>query len=60
MVVTTNELLESNECGIEPRILSRLKDGIRAGSEGLVHVLRLSAADYRPGNRMLAKKAAAA
>lgn len=58
MVVTTNYNLDDENCGIDPRILSRLRDGSKAGIEGLVHILRMPVADYRPMNRAFATKAA--
>jgi DNA replication protein DnaC len=58
MVITTNANLDDDACGIDPRILSRLRDGSKAGIEGLVHILRMPVADYRPMNRAFATKAA--
>jgi DNA replication protein DnaC len=57
-VITTNANLNDDNCGIDPRILSRLRDGSKAGIEGLVHILRMPVADYRPMNRVFAKKEA--
>jgi DNA replication protein DnaC len=57
-VITTNANLDDDKCGIDPRILSRLRDGSKAGIEGLVHILRMPVADYRPMNRVFAKKEA--
>ena len=58
MVITTNYNLDDEHCGIDPRILSRLRDGSKAGIEGLVHILRMPVADYRPINRAFKTKAA--
>lgn len=57
-VLTTNANLDDDKCGIDLRILSRLRDGSKAGVEGLVHILRMPVADYRPMNRVFATKAA--
>ena len=59
MVITTNYNLDDDVCGIDPRILSRLRDGSKAGVEGLVHILRMPVADYRPVNRAFHKEKAA-
>lgn len=57
MVITTNANLDDDACGIDPRILSRLRDGVKAGIEGLVHILRMPVADYRPVNHVFKKAA---
>lgn len=50
LVVTTNYNLESSDCPIDGRILSRLRDGSRAKG-GLVQVVRFPVKDYRPTRR---------
>lgn len=51
MVVTTNYALDDPACPIDPRILSRLRDGMNAGKDGLVHILRFPVGDYRPKHK---------
>lgn len=55
IVITTNYAIDDPKCGIDSRILSRLRDGIQAGNEGFVHILRLAIADYRPTNKTYRK-----
>ncbi|MHB1357010.1 MAG: ATP-binding protein [Anaerolineae bacterium] len=50
LVVTTNYNLESEDCPIEKRILSRLRDGSKVKG-GLVQVVRFPVQDYRPTRR---------
>jgi DNA replication protein DnaC len=53
LVVTTNYAIDQAGCPIDERILSRLRDGIRAGDAGLVRILRMPVRDYRPTNNMM-------
>lgn len=47
-VITTNYAVDDDRCPIDGRILSRMRDGIRAGNAGLVHILRFPVMDFRP------------
>lgn len=50
LVVTTNADLSDDRCGIDPRILSRLREGYRVQG-GRTRLLTLPAADFRPYRR---------
>ncbi len=47
LVVTTNWNIDSNDCPIDPRILSRLRDGSKVQG-GMVRIIRFPVGDYRP------------
>lgn len=51
LVITTNLKIDDPNCRMDFRILSRLRDGLKSGREGLVHILNLNVGDYRPVNR---------
>ena len=51
LVITTNLKIDDPNCRMDFRVLTRLRDGLKSGREGLVHILNLNVGDYRPVNR---------